>query len=126
MRCRHPPPRESGIPEVIITVDDIKHNVRRIRLDGRLDMAGAKAVEAEYNAILSADPNVIVDLEKVSFIASVGIRLLMTGCKMQMRMGGRLVLINPDEIARNILKSTGIDQLMPVCDSLDAALEMFA
>jgi anti-anti-sigma factor len=108
-----------------VSVEIAKQNVRRIVLDGRLDAAGAQAAEAEFNAAVAAGPNVIVDLAKVPFIASVGIRLLVTGTQTQAKLGGKMVLMNPDEVTRKILKTTGIDQLVPVRDGLEEALASF-
>ena len=52
-----------------VSVDHPKENITRIVLDGRLDVAGTQAAEAEFNAAVAAGPNVIVDLGKVPFIA---------------------------------------------------------
>lgn len=108
-----------------VSVDIASQKARRIILDGRLDSAGAQAAEADFNAAVRAAPNVIVDLGKVPFIASVGIRLLVTGTQTQAKLGGKMVLMNPDEVTRRILKTTGVDQLVPVYDSLDEALASF-
>jgi anti-anti-sigma factor len=109
-----------------VSVENASNNVRVIVLDGRLDADGAQAAESDFNAAIGAEPNVIVDLAKVPFIASVGIRLLVTGTQTQDKMGGKMVLINPDEVSRKILKTTGIDQLIPVHSSMAEALTAFS
>ena len=108
-----------------VSVDHPKENISRIVLDGRLDVAGTQAAEAEFNAAVAAGPNVIVDLGKVPFIASLGIRLLVAGAQTRSKIGGKMVLMSPDELSRRILKTTGIDQLVPVCNGLDEALALF-
>lgn len=105
-----------------VSVDQPKANIQRIVLDGRLDVAGTQSAEAEFNAAVAAGPNVIVDLAKVPFIASLGIRLLVAGAQTRSKLGGKMVLMNPDELTRKILKTTGIDQLVPICNGLDEAL----
>ncbi len=102
-------------------VDD----VRCIVLEGRLDAAGAQEAEAEFNAAVAAGPNVVIDLGRVSFIASIGIRLLVTATQTQAKLGGKMVLMNADEVTRKILKTTGIDQLVPVCSGFNEALAVF-
>lgn len=104
---------------------DKVQDVRCIVIDGRLDAAGAQAAEAEFNAAVAAAPNVIVDLGKVPFIASVGIRLLVNAAQTQAKLGGKMVLMNADEVTRKILKTTGIDQLVPVCTGFDEAFAAF-
>ena len=108
-----------------LSVENPTPNVRRIVLDGRMDTAGIQAIEAQFNAAMEAGPNVIVDLGKVPFLASIGVRLLVSGAKTQSQLGGKMVLLNPDDLTRRILKTTGINQLMPVHDGLDAALAVF-
>jgi anti-anti-sigma factor len=107
---------------VKVSVDQPKGNVSRIVLDGRLDVAGVQAAEADFNAAVAAAQNVIVDLSKVPFIASLGIRLLVSGSQAQSKKGGKMVLMGADELTRRILKTTGLDQLVHVCSSLDEAL----
>ena len=105
-----------------ISIDQPKAGVQQINLDGRLDVAGTQSVESEFNAAVSKGSNVVVDLAKVPFIASLGIRLLVSGAQTLSKKGGKMVLMNPDELTRKILKTTGIDQLVPVCNGLDEAL----
>ncbi|WP_296492911.1 STAS domain-containing protein [Rhodoferax sp.] len=108
-----------------VSVTHPKENISRIVLDGRLDVAGAQAAEAEFNAALAANPNVIVDLAKVPFIASLGIRLLVAGAQTCAKLDGKMVLMNPDDLSKRILKTTGIDQIVTICSGLDEALALF-
>jgi len=108
-----------------VTVDQPKANISRIVLDGRLDVAGTQAAEAEFNAAVTSATQVIVDLSQVPFIASLGIRLLVAGAQNCTKQGGKMVLMGPDELSRRILKTTGIDQLVHVANDLDDALASF-
>lgn len=94
-------------------------------LDGRLDVPGTQSVEAKFNAAVAGSSKVVVDLGKVPFIASVGLRLLVAGAQAVSKGGGHMVLVSPDEMTRKILKTTGIDQLVKVYDDLDSALASF-
>ncbi len=107
-----------------VSVDPSK-SIRRIALEGRLDAAGVQIAESEFNATVSSGPNVIVDLSQVPFIASLGIRMLVAGSQAQAKLGGKLVLVGPDEMTMRILKTTGIDQLVPVRSTLAEALALF-
>jgi anti-anti-sigma factor len=99
--------------------------VTRIALDGRLDVAGVQTVEPDFNAAVAAASNVVVDLSKVPFIASLGLRLLVSGSQSLAKRGGKMVLVGPDESTMRVLKTTGIDQLMRVHDSVANALAAF-
>lgn len=108
-----------------LSIENPRPDIRRLVLDGRMDLAGIQAIETEFNAAVEAGPNVIVDLGKVPFLASVGVRLLVAGAKTQAQLGGKMVLMDPDDLTRRILKTTGLNQIMPVHDGLDAALAAF-
>jgi anti-sigma B factor antagonist len=107
---------------VKISVNKPKENINHVVLDGRLDVAGTQEVEAAFNAVVAGSSNVIVDLGKVSYICSLGIRMLVAGAKNQTKLGGKMALANPDELTRKILKTTGIDHLVPIFNTLDEAL----
>jgi anti-sigma B factor antagonist len=109
---------------VSVAVDNVG-SVRRVTLTGRMDADGVKAVEAEFQAAATAEPNVIVDLTSVPFLASLGIRMLVAASQDQEKLGGKLVLVSPDEITTSFLKTTGIDQLIPVRDTADEAASLF-
>lgn len=107
-----------------VSVDQVGP-IRRVTLEGRLDVAGVEAVEAEFNAAATAEPNVIVDLSGVPFLASLGVRMLVAASQDQEKLGGKLVLMGPDELTRRVLWTTGINQLIPVTDTTDEAVALF-
>jgi anti-anti-sigma factor len=111
---------------VKVVVAEAKPNVSRIELEGRLDAAGVQAGETAFNSAIAAARNVVVDLKSVPFIASIGIRLLVAGAQAVSKAGGKMVLANPDDATRRILKTTGIDQIIPVFDDMPAAIGAFA
>jgi anti-anti-sigma factor len=100
--------------------------ISKIALEGRLDAAGTAAIESQFSAHCASKPNVIVDLSKVGFLASIGIRLLVAGAQAQTKIGGKMVIMRPDEVARRILKTTGIDKLLPVYENERDAAAAFA
>jgi stage II sporulation protein AA (anti-sigma F factor antagonist) len=109
---------------VTVSVDEIR-GIRRVSLSGRLDADGLRSVEDDFRAAATAEPNVIVDLSAVDFLASMGIRMLVAASQEQEQLGGKLRLAGPDELTMRILKTTGIDQLVPVHATADEAASAF-
>ena len=107
-----------------VSVDEIR-GIRRVSLSGRLDADGLRSVEDDFRAAAPAEPNVIVDLSAVDFLASMGIRMLVAASQEQEQLGGKLLLAGPDELTMRILKTTGIDQLVPVHATADEAASAF-
>ncbi len=65
--------------------------VRRVVLVGRLDTAGVDVVETRFGAaIVPNGKDTIVDLSGVTFLASMGIRMLISTTRALSRKGGRL------------------------------------
>jgi anti-anti-sigma factor len=105
-----------------MVVEPVIPGVVKVILDGRLDIAGAAAIDLQFSAIAGSHKGVVVDLAGVSFLASIGIRTLLLGAKSVQRRGGCFVLLNPvDEVGR-VLEVMGMTDLMPIYRDADAAL----
>lgn len=107
-----------------LTVDEVR-GVRRVALSGRLDADGLAEVEEDFAAAVGEGPDVIVDLAEVPFLASMGIRMLVTASKQQEQLGGTMVMVGLDEMTARVVRTMGIDQLIPVRDTADDAVELF-
>ena len=106
-----------------ISYDDVGENLRRIVISGRLDTPGTDSVASQLVA-LSAAPkkSVVVDLFGVQFLASIGIRALITAAKAVQQRGGKMVLVaKPGSTVVMSLEATGVDGLIPVFDNASAA-----
>jgi anti-sigma B factor antagonist len=97
--------------------------VCRLSLRGRLDTPGVDAVETRVYAALSRGHGV-VDLTGVTFLASLGIRMLITAAKSVHKRGARLVLVSPRGLVDDALRHSSIDDIIPVAPDLDAALAL--
>lgn len=88
--------------------------VLRVKLTGALDIAGAEVVDLPFNVIGGKYDRVIVDFSDVTFLASIGIRVLVKVSRAISNRKGRLVVYGVREEARKVLRSTGIDTIIPV------------
>ena len=98
--------------------------VTRLALKGRLDTAGVDKVETRLNAALARDKHGIVDLSGVTFLASMGIRMLISAAKMQSRRGKQLILIAPGPLVDQALKHASLDEIIPVARDLAGAMAL--
>ena len=60
-----------------MSVETVSPGVAKVILTGRLDAAGAERIETQLHAIAASHRGLIIDMEAVSFLASMGIRTLM-------------------------------------------------
>ena len=104
------------------TTEDFPDGVQKIVLSGRMDSAGTQSIEVLFASLTTTRPaQIIVDFSRVSFLASVGIRRLVSNAKSLSRCGGRMVLAGPQPLVEEVLKLGGIDSLIPLYSNVDAA-----
>jgi anti-anti-sigma factor len=75
-----------------------------------------------FSVISGSRKKVIVDLGQVTFLASIGIRVLVKAARAIASKGGRFVIFNATEEARKVLRTTGIDAIIPIVADEAAAV----
>lgn len=94
----------------------------KVSLDGRLDIQGANAIDMQFTALTATKKAaVLVDMSKVSFMASIGIRLLLSNAKACSARGGKMVLFAPQPLVKDVLQSAGVTKLIETVDDQAAA-----
>lgn len=96
-----------------IVQSDLNGGIHKIALSGPLDIAGASVAEMPMSVAAGSKNKIIVDMTGLTFLASIGIRVLVMTARTLHRRGGRLVLFGVSDEARKVLHSTGIDQIIP-------------
>jgi anti-anti-sigma factor len=89
----------------------------KVALTGRLDIAGAEAVALPLATLAGAKQALIIDMSGVSFIASIGIRHLVSAAKALARRNGGLVLVNPTPLVAEVLATSGLTDILPIVHS---------
>ncbi|WP_045835748.1 STAS domain-containing protein [Hyphomicrobium sp. 99] len=97
-------------------------DILRVKLTGALDIAGAGEIDVPFSTISGKNNKVIVDFADVTFLASIGIRLLVKAARDIGKRNGRLVVFGPTADARKVLRSTGIDSIITVVADETAAI----
>lgn len=96
--------------------------ILNVMLDGRLDIEGTQAIDMKFTALTATKKAaILVDMSKVSFLASIGMRTLLSCAKAASNRGGKMVLLNPQPMVRDVLDRSGVATLIPVFDDLEAA-----
>jgi anti-anti-sigma factor len=108
-----------------IAVSELDGGVTCVRLRGRMDAAGAGIIDANFTAAVAAQGrNAVVDLQGVSFVASMGLRLLISTAKTLHGKGARMVLYGAEPLVRSVLDEAALDQIIPVADTEPQALAL--
>jgi len=99
--------------------------VLMVVLDGRLDLTGVHEIEADFQRQITVRrlPTVI-DLSQVAFVSSLGIGLIVTCAKALARHDQNLILLSPQPMVEEVLKTTRVDLLAPIAKDKDSAVTM--
>lgn len=92
-----------------------------IHLDGDLDAKGTGEIALQFAAVTDEQDKVLLDMAGVGFMASIGIRALLSASKVMNRRGGRLVVFRPTPPVEKVLKTCGADGILSIIHEMDAA-----
>lgn len=90
-----------------------KDNELSVALEGRLDMLTAPELEAELKASISGLTRLTFDFEKLEYISSAGLRVLMWAQKI-MNKQGEMVVYNVNESVMEIFDVTGFSEILTI------------
>ena len=95
----------------------------KIVLRGRLDVSGVDKIETRFTALAAAaGRDTLVDLSGVSFIASMGVRMLIAaarGLKLKKR---KMVVFGAHDVVKDVLDTVNLNAIIPVVADEGAAL----
>jgi len=97
-----------------ISINDDGSPTVVIALEGRLDIRGAEVVDMPLAALSGGKQNVLIHMSDVSFLSSIGMRHLVSATKSLARRGGRLVLINPQDMIVEVLDTAGLTAMIHI------------
>ena len=84
-----------------------------IAVEGRLDTTTSPALENEIKSSLEGVTELIFDFEKLEYISSSGLRVLLAAQK-EMNKRGSMKVIHPNEIVLEIFDVTGFADILNI------------
>ena len=110
-----------------MTTTDLAGPVTGVRLAGRLDAPGADRIDIKFTAVVVArGHDAIIDLSGVTFIASMGLRLLISTARALALKKRTMVLFGAAEMVQEVLDDAAIDQIIPIVATEADALARIA
>jgi len=108
-----------------MAASELAGNVVCIRLNGRMDAEGAGRIDVPFTASVSAvGRTAAIDLSGVTFIASMGIRLLISAARGVRMKGSKMVLFGARPLVQDVLEQAAIDQIIPLVATQEQALDV--
>jgi anti-sigma B factor antagonist len=101
----------------------ITGDVAIVAVVGELDISTAPELRGALVDAAAADPShVVVDLTELEFLDSTGLGVIIGAFGRAKEAAGTLRVVCPQERFRRLFRITGLDGLMPVDESLEAAM----
>ncbi len=98
-----------------------------LELTGRIDNATSADIQARIGSVLDAEPSALVlDLTGVTFVSSIGLRVLLQTAKRCHKQNARLALHSVSQQVVSLFGVSGLTPIFPVFDSREAALAAIA
>jgi anti-anti-sigma factor len=87
----------------------------KVALAGRMDTAGVSAVEVRFaSGIVPSGRSTMVDLSEVEFLASLGVRMLISTARALSNRGGRLVMFGATPAVTDTIETMGFAEIVPL------------
>lgn len=116
-----------GENTVGLELTQVTDNIIRVALTGRLDTPGVDSVETRFVAsLVPAGKSAVVDMSGVTFVASMGIRMLISVARSLKQRHAHLALYNPQPLVKETLDSVSLSEIIPVVDDEAAAIAALA
>ena len=100
-------------------------NIVIISIEGSIDSKTAGDLQSKIMEKVSETNNVLLDLTKVDYVSSAGLRVLLMIYRQIKSKNGKVILVGVSEEIRDVMSMTGFINFFEIADNIDNALKMF-
>jgi len=94
-----------------------------VAVSGRLDTTSASEFDGKLQAVMAAGDNrLILDLSRLEYVSSAGLRSVIAAAKAAASRGGHLSCCGLSGVVKKVFDVSGFTALLPVFETLDDAL----
>lgn len=106
-----------------IELEEIEHRVI-LRIDGRVDAASAPILERKINSLIEENhTHLLLDFNRVDYLSSAGMRVLLASLKKLKAQKGDLILFGVSEEVGDVIKMAGFDKILRIYSSEKEAIQ---
>lgn len=106
--------------------EELEGGITKVVLNGRMDIQGAAAIDLRMNVVAGTAKKLLIDLQQVEFIGSMGLRSLVLPAQAVSRRGGKVVLFGPVKMVEDVLRASNLQAIIPIHHEMGAALAALA
>ncbi len=102
------------------------NEVKVLAFEGRLDSQTSPDAQQQLTRLIEEGATkILVNLEKVDYISSAGLRVLLVVAKQLKATDGELRICSLNEVVKEVFDISGFDLILPISASESEALEGF-
>ena len=106
--------------------EELEGGITKVVLAGRLDIQGAAAIDLRMNVVGGTAKKLLIDMQQVEFIGSMGLRSLVLPAQAVSRRGGKVVVFAPVKMVEDVLRASNLQAIIPIHHDMAAALAALA
>jgi anti-sigma B factor antagonist len=96
-----------------------------LRVDGRIDASTSLILERKINQLIEEHHvYLLLDFNRVDYLSSAGMRVLLAATKKMKAKGGDLILFSLHDDVSSIIRMAGFDKILRICSSEKDALHV--
>ena len=106
-------PASAGGSDLLNITTSNEETAYTLTLEGRMDINTSLKLEGKINEVIGDAQKLILDFEKIEYISSAGLRVLL-GAAQTIGDKGEMVVCNLAEPVREVFELTGFDNLFNI------------
>ncbi len=106
--------------------EELEGGITKVVLNGRLDIQGAAAIDLKMNVVGGTAKKLLIDMQQVDFLGSMGLRSLVLPAQAVSRRGGKVVLFAPPKMVEDVLRASNLQAIIPIHHDMAAAVAALA
>ena len=99
-----------------------KDGVSIVTIDGAIDGKTAAEAQAKIATALQPGSRVILDMTKVNYMSSAGLRTLLLVYRQSTSLAAKIALVGVSEEVKDVMSMTGFVKYFALCATLDEGL----
>jgi anti-sigma B factor antagonist len=110
-----------GPVEILDVQSEDRNGLVHIALKGELDLSTVGKVQDVLDRVeVSSPPIIVVDLSKLTFLDSTGLRCLITADERAREAGRRVVIVRGPEAVQRVFAITRLEERLEIVDDASA------
>ena len=102
------------------------NEVKILAFEGKLDTGTSPDAQQQLTRLIEeGETKILVNLEKLDYISSAGLRVLLVVAKQLKKTDGELRICSLNEVVKEVFDISGFDMILPISTSESEALESF-